>query len=98
MYLQGEYVWINPQNSNSEFAVPFGGRVIRTEKSHTIICDDKGKQLKVPSGEIVKAMHITSQNGVDDMITLGDLQEYAILRNLEMRYEQQKIYVSSQTF
>lgn len=31
---------------------------------------------------------------MDDMITLGDLQEHSILRNLHIRYKEQKIYVS----
>ncbi|XP_037958091.1 unconventional myosin-VIIa isoform X2 [Teleopsis dalmanni] len=88
----GEYVWVKTQNNNSEFSVPFGARIIRTDKSKTLICKDDDVQFWVPSCDIVKAMHLTSQNGVDDMITLGDLQEYAILRNLEMRYKKKQIY------
>ena len=38
-------------------------------------------------------MHVTSVEGVDDMILLGDLKESAILHNLHMRYKQDHIYV-----
>lgn len=93
--LQAEHVWVKPQQSkDSEFAIPFGARVVRTDKNRTLVIDDSGKQYWVPNSDIVKAMHLTSQNGVDDMITLGELQEYTILRNLEIRYKQKKIYVS----
>ncbi|XP_053958036.1 unconventional myosin-VIIa [Anastrepha ludens] len=89
----GECVWVKPQNAGgNEFAVPFGARVIRTEKTRTLVANDEGKQFWVPAEDVLKAMHITSQQGVDDMITLGDLQEYAILRNLEMRYAKRLIY------
>lgn len=66
---------------------------MREDKSKVYVKDQKGKQYWVNSSDVVKRMHTTSQNGVDDMITLGDLQEYAILHNLEMRYRQNKIYV-----
>ncbi|XP_002001580.4 myosin-VIIa [Drosophila mojavensis] len=88
----GEYVWVKPQHTSSEFAVPFGARIVRTEKTQTLICDDSKKQFWVPAGDVLKAMHVTSHADVEDMITLGDLQEYTILRNLQTRYDKQFIY------
>ena len=91
-------MWVRPQPQqikDIEFAVPFGARIIRTDKTRTLVSDDNNQQFWVKNDDIVKAMHLTSQNGVDDMITLGDLQEYTILRNLEIRYREKKIYVSN---
>jgi hypothetical protein len=42
---------------------------------------------------VLKPMHTTSALGVEDMITLADLQEYTILRNLHYRFNQDLIYV-----
>lgn len=40
-------------------------------------------------------MHVTSQETLDDMIAMYELQEFTILRNLYMRYKTKQIYVSS---
>ena len=40
-------------------------------------------------------MHATSFSDIPDMIHLGDLTEGAICRNILLRYNKDKIYVSS---
>ncbi|XP_062547434.1 myosin-VIIa-like isoform X2 [Armigeres subalbatus] len=87
----GEWVWLAPKN-HDEFEIPYAGRVLRTHSGKTLIVDDDGQEVWVTDSDIIKPIHVTSQRTVDDMITLGDLQEYAILRNLIVRYRQKQIY------
>lgn len=84
-------MWLAPKK-NDEFEVPYAGRVLRTHSGKTLIVDDDGNEAWVTDSEVIKPIHVTSQRTVDDMITLGDLQEYAILRNLIVRYRQKQIY------
>jgi len=53
------------------------------------------QETSVSADLILKPMHATSIRGVEDMITLADLQEHTILRNLHYRYNQDLIYVCS---
>ena len=52
------------------------------------------QEVHVPIQTKFRPMHISSIEGVDDMILLGDLKESAILHNLHMRYKQDNIYVN----
>ncbi|XP_035917613.1 myosin-VIIa-like isoform X3 [Anopheles stephensi] len=87
----GEWVWIQPKQKH-EFELPYAGRVLRTHEGRTLVANDDGEEFWIKDAEIIKPMHVTSQKTVHDMITLGDLQEYAILRNLIVRYRQKQIY------
>ena len=54
----------------------------------------KKKEIWLEPERRIKAMHPTSVHGVEDMISLGDLHESGILRNLLIRYNDSIIYVS----
>jgi len=88
---RGDYVWIEP-TSKREFDVAIGARVVSAEgKRIQVIDDDDTEQWLTPERRI-KAMHPTSVHGVEDMISLGDLHEAGILRNLLIRYNDNLIY------
>uniref|UniRef100_A0A1L8E5D6 Putative myosin class v heavy chain n=1 Tax=Nyssomyia neivai TaxID=330878 RepID=A0A1L8E5D6_9DIPT len=86
-----DWVWVKP-SASGEFKIPIGCKIVKTDRGRTLVCDDDGQEEWIPSDFVLKGMHSTSQNGVEDMITLGDLQEHAILRNLHVRYKKHHIY------
>lgn len=92
LQFQGEYVWVDPITKDN-FELPFAGKIQRTDKDRILITDDDDQEMWINSKQILKSMHTTSTESVEDMIMLGDLQEYAILRNLSMRYRKKEIYV-----
>lgn len=88
---RGDYIWIEPI-SGREFDVAIGARVISAEGKRIQVKDDDGRELWLTPERRIKAMHPTSIHGVEDMISLGDLHEAGILRNLLIRYNENLIY------
>jgi myosin-7 len=88
---QGDYIWIEPA-SRREFDVAIGARVVTAEGRKIQVVNDDGEELWLTPERRIKAMHPTSVQGVEDMISLGDLHEAGILRNLLIRYNDNLIY------
>ena len=74
------------------------GALQNTEAGHCSVMTFFLQVTTVSANLVLKPMHTTSVRGVEDMITLADLQEYTILRNLHYRYKQGFIYVCSNIF
>ncbi|CAG9814531.1 unnamed protein product [Phaedon cochleariae] len=90
-FVLGDYIWASLV-TKGEFDIPIGGKIIAIESSRVRIVDDDGKESYISNQQILKTMHISSIQGVDDMINLGELQEFTILRNLHKRYRDKLIY------
>uniref|UniRef100_A0A1I8N9D6 Myosin head n=1 Tax=Musca domestica TaxID=7370 RepID=A0A1I8N9D6_MUSDO len=88
---RGDYIWIEPA-SGREFDVAIGARVISAEGRRIQVRDDDGDEIWLSPERRIKAMHASSVQGVEDMISLGDLHEAGILRNLLIRYKENLIY------
>ncbi|CRL00551.1 CLUMA_CG013811, isoform B [Clunio marinus] len=86
-----EWVWVKPATKDVD-DVPFAGKIIRTDKDKSLVVNDEGVEIWIFNKQILKSMHTTLTDTVDDMITMFELEEFTILRNLYMRYKQKKIY------
>ncbi|KAI4464781.1 myosin vii xv [Holotrichia oblita] len=92
----GDYIWIHPTTAG-EFDVPSGGKILAIEAKRLRIKSDTGSEIYIGKEQVFKPIHISSIKIVEDMINLGDLQEYSILRNLHIRYLDKLIYTYTGT-
>uniref|UniRef100_A0A8B9V665 Myosin VIIB n=1 Tax=Anas zonorhyncha TaxID=75864 RepID=A0A8B9V665_9AVES len=90
---QGDHVWLETQTS-SEFNVPIGAVVKDSDSGRILLEDDEGKEhwIMAQNMHMVRPMHPSSVQGVEDMIRLGDLHEAGMVHNLLIRHQQHKIY------
>ncbi|GFO48953.1 myosin-viia [Plakobranchus ocellatus] len=88
---KGDHVWIEPDKP-TEFSVAIGAKVVTSDSGRIRLVDDDGQEHWVDGSRQLRHMHITSVEGINDMIGLGDLNESGILRNLFIRYMDHQIY------
>ncbi|XP_065177890.1 unconventional myosin-VIIa-like [Sycon ciliatum] len=93
IFSKGDQVWLD-LGSGQEYDVPLGAIVRFSDTGQMQLLDDEGQEHWVSSANahLIRAMHQTSVDGVDDMIHLGDLNEAGILHNLLKRYNAGNIY------
>ncbi|KAI5635399.1 myosin head (motor domain) domain-containing protein [Phthorimaea operculella] len=91
-----DLVWLKPEG-RTEYDIPIAVKILSSSGDTIQVKDDDGKVFSTSSRNVLKPLHATSKTGVEDMITLGELQEYTILRNLHIRYNQQLIYTYTGT-
>ena len=93
---KGDFVWLDDPASTCEIRVQIGAQVIQSENGIVILRDDDGREVKISMNKSKKSlptqMHVSSVQGCEDMIELGDLNEAGILRNLNERYKRNLIY------
>ena len=90
----GDHVWLTSYGER-KLEVSIGAQIKKSDGGKILLLDDDGHEHWVEiskASKQIKSMHPTSQEGVDDMIRLGDLNEAGILRNLHLRYKKNKIY------
>uniref|UniRef100_A0A8C3DSZ7 Myosin VIIB n=1 Tax=Corvus moneduloides TaxID=1196302 RepID=A0A8C3DSZ7_CORMO len=89
----GDHVWLDTQ-PNSEFNVPIGAVVKESDSGRILLEDDEGKEhwITARNMHMVRLMHPSSVQGVEDMIRLGDLHEAGMVHNLLIRHQEHKIY------
>ncbi|NXM91478.1 MYO7A protein, partial [Oenanthe oenanthe] len=89
----GDHVWLDTQ-PNSEFNVPIGAVVKESDSGRILLEDDEGKEhwITARNMHMVRLMHPSSVQGVEDMICLGDLHEAGMVHNLLIRHQEHKIY------
>uniref|UniRef100_A0A673CT73 Myosin X, like 1 n=1 Tax=Sphaeramia orbicularis TaxID=375764 RepID=A0A673CT73_9TELE len=91
-FIRGARVWLR----HKEQLLP--STVSSCDDSALVLTTDYGKVRRLPrltlSREMVYAMHPSSVHGVEDMSTLAELHEAAIMHNLFLRYQQNNIYTN----
>ncbi|XP_033842731.1 unconventional myosin-X [Periophthalmus magnuspinnatus] len=91
-FLEGARVWLR----DKEQLLP--STVSSCDDSSLVLTTDYGKVMYLQraqlSREMVYAMHPSSVQGVEDMSTLTELHEAAIMHNLYLRYQKDSIYTN----
>ncbi|MFH4982829.1 hypothetical protein AB6A40_009538 [Gnathostoma spinigerum] len=89
---KGDFVWIEPIHK-TPYSTLTGARVLDvTSDGRMRVIDGNDEEQWLSMEKRPMLMHPTCVQGVEDMIQLGDLAEYGVLRNLFVRYQHKLIY------
>jgi len=80
-------VWI-PDHPTLGWAV---GQVDKLEDENLIVYDEQGSKFVIPHDK-TSTVQSCCLNGVEDLLTLSDFNEGALLHNIRVRYFQEQIY------
>ena len=88
----GDLVWFDP---GVGYVLP--GEVVEFHRAAQVITvqaviNNVTKTFTLNNLSSVKSREDLGQNGVEDMVTLSDLNEASVLWNLRIRYDNQNIY------
>lgn len=73
-------MWIAPLPSDdASMDVPFGAKVLRTDRERTCVAMNDGIEVWVQNKQVLKTMHISSRDGVNNMIMLGGEEIFATI-------------------
>ncbi|XP_029557863.1 unconventional myosin-X [Salmo trutta] len=93
-FVEGARVWLR----DKELLLPATVSSCSHDDGYLVLTTDYGKVMCLQQGELsrdkVFPMHPTSINGVEDMSTLAELHEAAIMYNLYLRYQKDCIYTN----
>ncbi|CAG9536769.1 unnamed protein product, partial [Cercopithifilaria johnstoni] len=89
--VHGDFLWLE-SIAKSRFICPIGARVLEVKEDKFRVVDDFGQEQWLPINNPYRVMHATSVQGIEDMISLNDLHDAALLRNLFVRYNNKLIY------
>ncbi|XP_034429221.1 unconventional myosin-X [Hippoglossus hippoglossus] len=91
-FSEGAHVWLR----HKEQLLP--STISSCDDSSLVLTTDYGKVIYLQKAELnretVYAMHPSSVHGVEDMSTLAELHEAAIMHNLFLRYQNDNIYTN----
>ncbi|XP_077473442.1 unconventional myosin-X isoform X1 [Stigmatopora argus] len=91
-FVEGSHVWLR----HKEQLLP--STVSSFDETSLVLTTDYGKVIYLQKAELSKdtayPMHPSSVHGVEDMSTLAELHEAAIMHNLFLRYQRDNIYTN----
>ncbi|XP_039288094.1 unconventional myosin-VIIa [Nilaparvata lugens] len=90
-YPVGCHVWVKSITDNV-LDVPKACKILSVTNKQLRVIDDDDKEFWISKSSVIKELHPSSLQPLDNMVALGDQEEYSILRNLHIRFKKNLIY------